>query len=118
VLATALLELEVHNQGTTRLVTLTGEVDIATVDRAYAVLHEAFDGQAETVVLDLSPVTFMDSGGLHLVLDATRAAAARDVRFVVLPGPPDVRRVFDLADVADRVPFARTSGRFAHGAQA
>jgi anti-anti-sigma factor len=43
-------------------------------------------------VLDLREVSFMDSAGLRLVLEASRAGAS----FAVVRGPREVQRLFDL----------------------
>jgi anti-anti-sigma factor len=56
------------------LVTVVGEIDLATAgelgDHLVAALHEA----GPDVVLDLSQVTFMDSTGLKVLLAAHRRA--------------------------------------------
>ena len=104
--ATTDLDVTVLDDGTTRLVALRGDVDIATVGRAEVVLLDALLTGPETVVLDLARVTFLDSCGLHLAMNATQVAAAQGVRFIVVPGPPHVQRIFALAGVASVVPFA------------
>jgi anti-sigma B factor antagonist len=112
-LPTNALDVTVLDHGTTRLVALRGEVDIATVSHAEVVLLDALLTGSETVVLDLAGVTFLDTCGLHLAMNATKIAAVQDVRFVIVPGPPHVQRVFQLAGVLSDVPFARSAGRFA-----
>jgi anti-anti-sigma factor len=54
-------------------------------------------------VLDLEQTTFMDSTGVHIVLECQRRAQAQDVHFVVLPGPPGVQRVLELCGVRNRI---------------
>lgn len=113
--ATSALRLTVLDHGTTRLLLLAGEVDIATVGRVRAALRTALREDVETLVLDLAAVTFMDSSGLHLARDATTGAARAGVRFVVLPGPPHVQRLFEVSGTALEVPFAQSGGRYAAG---
>lgn len=110
---TSALTITTHDHGTTRLVTLAGELDIASAGPVWTAVDEALGAGAETVVLDLAALGFTDSSGVHLVLRATRAARIRGARFVVLPGPPHVQAVFELAGAAPEVPFARSAGRFA-----
>jgi anti-sigma B factor antagonist len=105
---TADLEMTVLDHGTTRLLTLTGELDIASVEHAKRVLRDALLTGSETVVLDLAGVAFLDLRGVDLVLDATKLAAAEAVRLVIVPGPPQVQRVFELAGVLSALPFARS----------
>jgi anti-sigma B factor antagonist len=75
-----------------------GEIDLATVD----VLGAEIDGAVETtdtLVLDLRDVTFIDSAGLRLVLETSRAFD----RFSVVRGPREVQRVFDLVGLESRL---------------
>ena len=56
------------------------------------------------LVLDLREVTFFDSTGLQLVLDADVRAREEGRRFVVaVAGDGEPRRVLELAEVADRL---------------
>ena len=55
------------------------------------------------LVLDLREVSFFDSTGLQLVLDADVRAREEGRRFVVLPGEGEPMRVLELAEVADRL---------------
>ena len=53
------------------------------------------------MVLDFSDLEFLDSSGLRVVLRA-RASLARDERHLAIVCPPGpVRRLIDLAGVAD-----------------
>jgi anti-sigma B factor antagonist len=107
----AQLEIGVTDHGTTRMVTLAGEVDISTARSARQALREALHDGMETVVLDLAGVTFLDSTGVHLVADAARTAEERRRHFVVVPGPPHVQAVFAMAGVLEVLPFVRAHGR-------
>ena len=69
----------------------TGEIDLATVDELAQALDAAREEAAE-IVLDLREVSFMDSAGLRLVLEASRDGRG----FAVVRGPREVQRVFDL----------------------
>ena len=63
-----------------------GEIDLATIDVLQAEL-DAAAGESERVVLDLRGVTFIDSAGVRLVLEAMRALP----EFAVVPGGPRCR---------------------------
>jgi anti-anti-sigma factor len=60
-------------------------------------------GAPATLVLDLREVSFFDSTGLQLVLDAEVRAREQERTFVVLPGEGEPLRVLELAEVADRL---------------
>jgi anti-sigma B factor antagonist len=82
-------------------ITPRGELDIATQPELRAVLER----QTGAVTLDLGGLRFLDTSGLRLILE-TAEAARRDGRpFTVLRGAPAVQRLFEVAGVADLVPF-------------
>lgn len=84
---------------------LAGELDIATAERVERVLQEAEAGDAGTIILDLSGLTFMDSTGIRLVLGAHARSRSDSNRLGLRRGSPAVQRVFDLSGVADTLPF-------------
>jgi anti-anti-sigma factor len=84
------------------IVRATGEIDMSTVD----VLRRELDTarvEAATVLLDLSGVTFMDSNGLHLLLDASLSSAASDWGFFVVRPSRAVQRLIDVSGTADLI---------------
>ncbi|MET9226448.1 STAS domain-containing protein [Lentzea sp. NPDC003310] len=81
-----------------RVLAVAGELDIDTVPVLSARLDADVTGAH--AVLDLAELAFMDSTGLALVLDWHRrlAEAGGQLRIAAAQGP--VRRLFELADVA------------------
>src|SRR4051794_31599666 len=86
-----------------------GEVDIETAGEIGKQLENATASGAKHVVLDLRGVTFLDSTGLHLVLEADAASRAQGWEFGLIGGPADVQRVFDLTGSRARLPFLTAS---------
>jgi anti-sigma B factor antagonist len=86
-----------------------GEVDMDTVGQIREQLENATTSGATHVVLDLAGVTFLDSTGLHLVLDADAASRAQRWEFGLIGAPADVQRVFDLTGARARLPFLTAS---------
>src|SRR5688572_5045897 len=84
-------------------VIVRGELDMETGPRAEEELRRAEDGRPSVLVLDLREVTFFDSTGLQLVLDADVRAREEGRTFVVMPGDGEPRRILELAEVADRL---------------
>jgi anti-anti-sigma factor len=83
-------------------ITPRGELDVATQGQLRAVLERHATGP---VTLDLGQLRFLDTSGLRLILE-TAEAARRDAReLAVLPGNTAVQRLFDVAGVAELVPF-------------
>ena len=58
-----------------QVVSVTGELDIATADQAYAYISEVIDSWPTPVSVDLSGLTFCDASGLGVL-----AKIARDAR--------------------------------------
>jgi len=82
-------------------VSAVGEIDLATRPWLTDALHGA-QARAQGVVLDLSAATFIDAGGVRILLAAdTRARAASGTFAIANPTSP-VERVLQLVG-ADRV---------------
>jgi anti-anti-sigma factor len=64
------------------VVTVTGELDIATAEQAYAYLSEVIDTGSAPVTVDLAGLAFCDAAGLGVLARAARHArvAGRPVR--------------------------------------
>jgi anti-anti-sigma factor len=73
-----------------------GEIDIAASPELAEQLEESLAAGFARVVLDLNRATFLDSSGLCTILKAHATARRLDVAFAVLPGPPEVRRIFEI----------------------
>jgi anti-sigma B factor antagonist len=80
----------------TALLSIAGELDVATEGVVRAALDEALARQPVRVVVDLAGVEFIDSSGLLLLV----ATAASAVAFEVRNPSCVVRRVIELAGVA------------------
>lgn len=84
---------------------LVGELDLASapdLDRALDAL--ATDGH-DSVLIDLSGVTFMDSRGLASIARAYRHAEQSGGRVVLHRGPPQVQRLFEITATLNRFTF-------------
>ena len=80
----------------------SGELDLMVSARLERALHLA-QANARLVVLDLRELTFMDSAGLHVIVDAATRARHHGRRLIVVRGPTDVDRVFTLTTTAREV---------------
>ena len=90
------------------ILTVQGEIDIATVDTLRARLAEACEGD---VTVDLRRVNFLDCLGLALLLEQHDRSARRGLRVDFVQGPPAVRRLFELTGTLDRLSFVELSSR-------
>jgi anti-sigma B factor antagonist len=99
-------EIRISVDDDRRVIQPCGELDLATTEQLRAALLAAFDATPGQVVLDLSRLEFIDSTGIHLILEASRTAGGRDHKLVLVPGPRQIRRSFDLAGITERLQFA------------
>lgn len=83
-------------------VQVAGELDLAGAPRLAEVLRDAL-GEARLVVLDLRELTFLDSTGVHVIVDASIHARGDGRRLHLVHGPHRVQRVFALTGNADQV---------------
>jgi anti-sigma B factor antagonist len=84
------LALAVHPNGQGAILSVGGEVDLATAPQLHAKLMELVEvKEAGGVVVDLTPVVFMDSTGLTVLLAGHRRAQAHGhtIRLVCPEGP-------------------------------
>ncbi|MEA2157927.1 MAG: hypothetical protein QOD66_307 [Solirubrobacteraceae bacterium] len=78
------------------LLSLYGELDLATSSLLERKLQMAESAGSGRVVLDLSGLQFLDSTGLHALLRAQKRWQASGREFSLLRGPRAVHRVFEL----------------------
>ncbi len=84
------------------VILLRGELDLATASVVDDELRRAEISQ-ELILLDLRELSFMDSTGLRTVIEADRRVRAQGGSLVILQGSPQVRRLFELAGVANHL---------------
>ena len=90
---------------TTHVLSPKGEIDILTAPQlARRLLGLAEEGKTG-VVVDLSGVTFMDSTGLSVLLNAVRALASRHGKLVLVCPNERVLRPFQVTGLVDRMPI-------------
>ena len=85
------------------VLTLEGELDIATAPRIEEALQSAEQKAPPLLVLDLRALGFMDSTGLRTILGADARAREGGRRLVVVQGDENIRRVFEVTRLYDRV---------------
>ena len=91
---------------------VAGELDIATTPELERALRESYP-RGRLVVLDLRELEFIDSSGVHAIVNASLCARQTGRRLVVLSGPPNVDRMFALTGTADGVEIGEVSSLLA-----
>lgn len=75
---------------------LTGELDLASADVLEREVRRLRVAGFDRVVVDLRRVDFMDSTGLRLLISLRNTAKREGHRLLIVPGPRQVQRIFDL----------------------
>ena len=83
-----------------------GEIDLSTVGEIRDELRELRRVGFTRLVLDLRGTTFLDSTGLHLILEECEAARSAGAQFAIVAGPPEVQRIFGLTGLDAQLPFS------------
>ena len=68
-----------------------------TAPRLSADIDAVLRSREGPVTVDLTQTTFLDSAGLHVLLNAARRLTRRSRQFRVICGPGPVRHVIELA---------------------
>lgn len=93
-----------QTSGDAIVVTVQGELDIATVDLLSDRLAEICE-RAVAITVDLRRVSFLDCVGLRLLLAVYADGAARGCDVDFIQGPRAVQRVFELTGTLETLPF-------------
>ncbi len=96
------LELTEVHEGEVLLLSVRGELDIATASSLDERLRALLD-EHHQVVLDLSELSFLDSTGLAVLVRAAQMAEGAGGGFAVRAVSSSAQRVLELSGVADRL---------------
>jgi anti-sigma B factor antagonist len=98
--------VETHDGSQAVIIGVSGELDLASSPALEHELERGAASQAETVIVDLRDLEFMDSTGLSVLVRAHQRATEHGQRFGVVKGPQQVQRLLSLTGVADRLTLA------------
>jgi anti-sigma B factor antagonist len=99
------LALRSEREGDTHVIGLLGELDIAGASTLEDELLRVEATDAAKIVVDLGSLDFIDSTGIRLIVMAADRCSPGE-RLKLLRGPRQVHRVFEITDLANRLPFA------------
>jgi anti-sigma B factor antagonist len=94
--------------GPRTVLAVTGEIDLASSPQLRAAVEAAF-ASADELCIDLTETEFMDSTGLHVLVDAARHADEVGCNLEIVCPPGHVRRVIELAGVDQLVPLTSSA---------
>ena len=104
--------LEVTSDDQTTLVTIAGELDLASSPALDEELQRLASDGGGRVVIDLRELDFMDSTGLSTLVRAHGRLEQAGRPLGVVRGTPQVQRLLELTGVADRLELADAPEEF------
>jgi anti-anti-sigma factor len=79
------------------ILTVSGEIDLATAPSLAAALDEIEAASGRSVHLDLAEVTFLDSSGISVLVNCRRRLEDAGGGLVLHRATPTVRRVLEIS---------------------
>jgi anti-anti-sigma factor len=100
-----LARLEVEHVGDRWILKVTGEIDISNAPGVAASVEDLIPNGADTLVIDLSGTTYLDSAGVHLLFVLTqRLQTRRQSLLLVVPRTAPIRAVLELTGLTRIIP--------------
>jgi anti-sigma B factor antagonist len=95
--------IETSVDGDVLTIAASGELDLASAPRLTEAIVSADETAASSIVIDLTGVTFVDSVGIRVLLQASRTYAGR---LRIRPGQgSQVARILEVTAVDELLPF-------------
>lgn len=79
-----------------QIVSVTGELDIATAEQAYSYISEVIDGRPAPVTVDLSGLTFCDASGLGVLARIARHAREAGRQLMLTSARPSLMKIMRI----------------------
>jgi len=90
------LDVRADDTADQRVFRLSGELDMATSPRLERVLSGVLAAMPPALAIDLAGLTFLDSTGIRVLIDAGRRASGQGCAFTLLSPRPNVLRMLRL----------------------
>jgi anti-sigma B factor antagonist len=82
-LSVGVLATDGHDQDAAAVLSVHGEIDLGTAPRLLEVLQPVLERQTGPVVLDLSEVSFVDSTGVHVLVETLQRLKLQNRRLAI-----------------------------------
>jgi anti-sigma B factor antagonist len=103
-----LFDVQVTEHDICAVLTVTGEVDVATAPQLRQEAVRLTTGGQANLVMDLSGVDFLDSTGLGVIVGVLKRARTHGGELAIAGAENHVRKVFDITRISDVLPMFAT----------
>jgi anti-sigma B factor antagonist len=90
------------------LVTVRGEIDVASSQELRTCLHELCASDSTAVAVDLREVTFLDSSALGVLVGALRRCRENESDFRLIIDSPRLLKIFDITGLTSVFVISQT----------
>lgn len=95
--------VEAHSDGGARVLTISGELDLAAASSLEEELDRALTSGARVIVVDLKSLDFIDSTGLSVLVRAHQRAQESGLELGLVNPGAQVERLLSLTGLAERL---------------
>jgi anti-anti-sigma factor len=78
-----------------------GEIDVSNVDEFGQRMSECMVDSCRVLMMNTAGLTFIDSSGLRVIVEAAKHMRDRDGQLVIKDPPPILRRIIDVSGLTD-----------------
>ena len=93
------------------VITVVGEIDVATAPQLREALHRVIAEGQSTVVLDLLAVTFLDSTALGVLVGGLKRCRELGGELHIVVADARIRKIFEITGLNKVFPLADCAGR-------
>lgn len=95
-----------HTVGRRAVLSVSGEIDVVTAPAFRRAIDDAIDAGNAELWIDLTATEFMDSTGIHALMEAHLRAEDLQRRLTIICPPGPVRRLFEITRLSVTLPLA------------
>jgi anti-anti-sigma factor len=103
-------EINSEWQAETGVLTLSGELDLATAPRVEEAVQAMLGHDVRNLTVDLGSLSFMDSSGLRLLIVLDARATSENWTLALTRPQESVRRLLQVSGVEENLPFVEDRG--------
>ena len=94
-------QIEEHSSGDTPVISVSGEIDVATAPQLRECLHQVVAAGNATVVVDLLGVSFLDSTALGVLVGALKRCREQGGDLHVVIADPRILKIFEITGLTN-----------------
>jgi anti-sigma B factor antagonist len=94
-------QIEERSSGSTPVIAVTGEIDVATAPQLREYLHRVVAAGNATVIVDLLGVTFLDSTALGVLVGALKRCREQGGDLHIVVADPRIVKIFEITGLTN-----------------